>query len=84
MKSQETIERMLERRRQEQSRIDKIVLQCLAELGGKYHGRSMMFCKILKVLRESQMKDALKRLKDAGIISIHIDRNHGNTYEIIQ
>ena len=82
-----TIEKMLAKRQAEAERLEAIVLDALTRLGGRFQGRVMVFRHHLsESLREAQIKDAIKRLVEAGKVRVHGEKNShkGNLYEVTQ
>jgi hypothetical protein len=71
--------------REKQARHDAVVLETICRLGGVVHMRVMEFRKhIPEPLREVQIKDALKRLTENGLIEMVGERHdsRGNKYRI--
>lgn len=69
--SEESLNRIYERRRRLNSEMDQIVIEGLTRLGGRFEGRIMDLSKNLsEFLREAQIKAAIKRLSEAGVIVI--------------
>lgn len=83
----ETIARLAAKRKAELERVENIVLSALHKLGGRFQGRIMMFRHHLsESLREAQIKDAIKRLVDAGKVRVIGEKNShkGNLYEVTE
>jgi len=69
--SEESLNRIYERRRRLNSEMDALVVEALNRLGGSFEGRTMDLSKHLsEFLREAQIKAAIKRLSEAGTIVI--------------
>lgn len=83
----ETIAKLEAKRKADIERLNNIVLDALVRLGGTFQGRVMVFRHHLSEgMREAQIKDALKRLVEAGKVRVIGEKNShkGNTYEVIQ
>ena len=83
----ETIERMHAKRAADLERLESIVLDALLRLGGRFQGRVMVLRHHLsESLREAQIKDAIKRLAEAGKVRVIGERNShkGNLYEVTE
>jgi len=69
--SEESLKRIYERRRRLNSEMDALVVEALTRLGGRFEGRIMDLSKNLsEFLREAQIKAAIKRLSEAGVLVI--------------
>ena len=69
--SEESLKRIYERRRRLNSEMDALVVEALNRLGGRFEGRIMDLSKNLsEFLREAQIKAAIKRLSESGVIII--------------
>ena len=69
--SEESLDKIHERRRKLNAQMDQIVLEAITRLGGRFEGRIMDLSKKLsEFLREAQIKAAIKRLSDSGVIVI--------------
>lgn len=69
--SEESLNRIYERRRRLNSEMDALVVEALTRLGGRFEGRIMDLSKNLsEFLREAQIKAAIKRLSEAGVLVI--------------
>jgi hypothetical protein len=68
-----------------QARHDAVVLETICRLGGSVHMRVMEFRKhIPEAMREVQIKEALKRLTENGLLEMVNDKrdSKGNHYRI--
>lgn len=77
---------LMEKILETQQHQDNLVFDALTKLGGAIHMRVMEFRKhINEPLRESQIKKALKRLVDKGMIEAIGEKNdsRGHAYRII-
>ena len=82
--SQESLDKIHARRRRLNSEMDALVVEALTRLGGRFEGRIMDLSKILKeFLREAQIKAAIKRLSQAGVIAIE-GTTINRVYRVIQ
>ena len=82
--SQTSIDKIHERRRRLNNEMDDIVVEGLTKLGGSFQGRIMDLSKVLaQFLREAQIKAAIKRLSEAGVIVIEGTTN-ARVYRILQ
>lgn len=82
--SQTSIDKIHERRRRLNNEMDDIVVQGLTKLGGSFHGRIMDLSKCLaQFLREAQIKAAIKRLSESGVITIEGTTN-SRIYRVLQ
>ena len=69
--SEDSLNRIYERRRRLNSEMDALVVEALTRLGGRFEGRIMDLSKNLsEFLREAQIKAAIKRLSESGVIVI--------------
>ena len=69
--SEESLDRIYERRRRLNAEMDQIVIEGLTRLGGSFEGRIMDLSKKLsEFLREAQIKAAIKRLSESGVLVI--------------
>jgi len=82
--SEESLNRIYERRRRLNAEMDQIVIEGLTRLGGRFEGRIMDLSKKLsEFLREAQIKAAIKRLSESGVIVIEGTTN-ARVYRILQ
>ena len=82
--SEESLNRIYERRRRLNSEMDALVVEALTRLGGRFEGRIMDLSKNLsEFLREAQIKAAIKRLSESGVIVIEGTTN-ARVYRILQ
>ena len=69
--SQESLDKIHARRRRLNAEMDQIVIEALTRLGGRFEGRIMDLSKNLsEFLSEAQIKAAIKRLSESGVIAI--------------
>jgi len=69
--SEESLDKIHERRRRLNAEMDQIVVEAITRLGGRFEGRTMDLSKNLsEFLREAQIKAAIKRLSESGVIVI--------------
>jgi len=74
----------LEKRRAEMLRLESILEDALKRLGGCFKGRSMDLRKHLsEALKEAQIKNAIKRLADAGRLKIEGEHNAAKSYTLV-
>jgi len=82
--SQESLDKIHARRRRLNAEMDQIVVEGLTRLGGRFEGRIMDLSKKLsEFLREAQIKAAIKRLSESGVIVIEGTTN-ARVYRILQ
>ena len=82
--SEESLDRIYERRRRLNAEMDQIVIEGITRLGGRFEGRIMDLSKKLsEFLREAQIKAAIKRLSESGVIVIEGTTN-ARVYRILQ
>jgi hypothetical protein len=82
--SQTSIDKIHERRRRLNNEMDDIVVEGLTKLGGSFQGRIMDLSKVLaQFLREAQIKAAIKRLSESGVITIEGTTN-SRIYRVLQ
>lgn len=82
--SQESLDKIHARRRRLNAEMDQIVIEGLTKLGGRFEGRIMDLSKKLsEFLREAQIKAAIKRLSESGVIVIEGTTN-ARVYRILQ
>lgn len=82
--SQESLDKIHARRRRLNAEMDQIVVEGITRLGGRFEGRIMDLSKKLsEFLREAQIKAAIKRLSEAGVIVIEGTTN-ARVYRILQ
>lgn len=77
---------MMDKVLETQTKQDTIVLTALQKLGGNIHMRVMEFRKHLdEPMRETQIKEALKRLTAKGVIEMIGERHdsRGHAYRIV-
>ena len=70
-----------------QAKHEQLVYDAIVKLGGKIHMRVMEFRKhITEPLRETHIKEALRRLADKGLIEVIGERHdsRGYAYRIIK
>ena len=69
-----------------QAKHEQLVFDAMTRLGGKIHMRVMEFRKhITEPLRETHIKEALRRLADKGMIEVLGERHdsRGHAYRIV-
>ena len=82
--SQESLDKIHARRRRLNAEMDQIVVEGIVKLGGRFEGRIMDLSKKLsEFLREAQIKAAIKRLSESGVIIIEGTTN-ARVYRVIQ
>jgi hypothetical protein len=82
--SEESLDKIHERRRKLNAEMDQIVLEAITRLGGRFEGRIMDLSKKLsEFLREAQIKAAIKRLSEAGVIAVE-GTTINRVYRVIQ
>ena len=82
--SQESLDKIHARRRRLNAEMDQIVVEGLTRLGGSFEGRIMDLSKKLsEFLREAQIKAAIKRLSESGVIVIEGTTN-ARVYRVLQ
>jgi len=82
--SQESLDKIHARRRRLNAEMDQIVVEGITKLGGRFEGRIMDLSKKLsEFLREAQIKAAIKRLSESGVIVIEGTTN-ARVYRILQ
>ena len=82
--SQESLDKIHARRRRLNAEMDQIVVEGITRLGGRFEGRIMDLSKKLsEFLREAQIKAAIKRLSNSGVILIEGTTN-ARVYRILQ
>jgi hypothetical protein len=82
--SQESLDKIHARRRRLNAEMDQIVVEGITRLGGRFEGRIMDLSKKLsEFLREAQIKAAIKRLSESGVIIIEGTTN-ARVYRVIQ
>jgi hypothetical protein len=82
--SEESLDKIHERRRKLNAEMDQIVVEAITRLGGRFEGRIMDLSKKLsEFLREAQIKAAIKRLSEAGVIAVE-GTTINRVYRVIQ
>jgi hypothetical protein len=82
--SQESLDKIHARRRRLNAEMDQIVVEGITRLGGRFEGRIMDLSKKLsEFLREAQIKAAIKRLSESGVIVIEGTTN-ARVYRVLQ